>query len=46
MQSGFFIELQRIDAMLLALERDETPRRFRQRQPAQSIFHSDLPCGD
>lgn len=38
MQSGFLIERQRIDAMLLALERDETPRRFRQRQPTQSIF--------
>jgi hypothetical protein len=46
MQSGFFIELQRVDAMLLALERNETSRRFRQRQPAQSIFYSDLPRGD
>jgi hypothetical protein len=30
MQRGFFIKLQRIDAMLLSLERNETSRRFRQ----------------
>jgi len=31
MQSGFLVELQRFNAMLLALERDKTPWLFRER---------------
>jgi len=46
MQSSFFVELQRFNAMLLALERDKTSWRFRERQLAQSIFDSDLPRRD
>ena len=46
MQSSFFVELQRFNAMLLALERDKTSWRFRERQLAQSIFDGDLPRRD
>jgi len=46
MERGFFVERQRVNAMLLSLRGNKSYVRLRKRELAKRVFDGDLPVGD